>query len=71
MQTVPPDRVSDYYRAVDEENELVREALAHISAEQDAGRLSTAEAAHERVGLLTAHLERLHQLRVTHLGDQP
>ena len=59
-----------YHDAVTEAENDVAEALSHIAAEVDAGRLSVAEAAHERVGLLTAHLERLHQLRITHLGGE-
>jgi hypothetical protein len=64
-------QAAHYYEAARAADDDVREALSHVSAEQDAGRLTTLEAAHERVRLLEAHLERCRQLRITHLGDTP
>jgi hypothetical protein len=54
-----------YFAALaDEQN-----ALAAIRDEQAAGRISAAEAAAEREGLLTAHLGRLAALRAQYLGE--
>jgi hypothetical protein len=57
-----------YYDALRDEEEALSEALGHIRAEEDAGRITTVEAAAERVGLLEQHLERLARLRAEHLG---
>ena len=61
-------RHSAYYRAVAEADDDLHDAISHVVAEQDAGRISLAEAAAERCQLLTNHLERLEQLRRQHLG---
>jgi hypothetical protein len=45
------------------------DAISHIVAEQDSGRISPLQACLERVGLLEAHLERLKRLRAEHLGE--
>lgn len=64
-------RAVHYYRAAEQADADVREALAHVSAEQDAGRLTTRQAAGERIRLLENHLERCRQLRLEHLGGTP
>ena len=58
-----------YFDAIREAEEDVAEALGHIRAEEDAGRITVTEAAAERVGLLERHLERCRQLRAEHLGS--
>jgi hypothetical protein len=58
-----------YYDAVSQADEALDDALAAVRAEQDAGRITVAEAACERVGLLERHLELLRRLRAEHLGD--
>jgi hypothetical protein len=58
-----------YFDAIREAEEDVAEALGHIRAEQDAGRITVTEAAAERVQLLERHLERCRQLRAEHLGS--
>ena len=59
------------FDAIRRAEEDVSEALGHIRAEEDAGRITTVEAAAERVGLLERHLERCRQLRAEHLGGTP
>jgi len=61
-------RCSAYYDALRTEEDALSDALGHIRAEEDAGRVTTVEAATERVGLLERHLERCRQLRAEHLG---
>jgi hypothetical protein len=65
MSTAEP---SPYYRAVTESNDALEEALGHVRAEQDAGRLTTSQACAERIKLLEDHLERCRELRRQHLG---
>jgi hypothetical protein len=69
MGNHPTHDHSAYFAAVSEAADELAEAQSHIRAEQDAGRISVAEAAVERVGLLERHLERLEQLRREHFGD--
>jgi hypothetical protein len=58
-----------YFAALGDERAAFDDALAAIRAEQDAGRISAAEAAAEREGLLTAHLGRLAAIRAEYLGE--
>jgi len=62
-------RCSAYFDAIREAEDDVADALGNIRAEEDAGRITTVEAATERVGLLERHLERCRQLRAEHLGE--
>jgi hypothetical protein len=55
--------VTGYFDAMREADERLDEALAHLRAEQDAGRITAAEAAAERVGLLERHLAECQRLR--------
>lgn len=57
-----------YCEALCEAADDLDDALAAIRAETTAGRVTPAEAAAERCGLLTRHLERLERLRAEHLG---
>jgi hypothetical protein len=57
-----------YFAALADEQDAFDDALAAIRAEQDAGRITVAEAAAERVGLLERHLELLKRLRDVYLG---
>jgi hypothetical protein len=68
MQNHPTHDPIAYFAALDDEQDAFDDALAAIRAEQDAGRITPAEAAAERVGLLEQHLERCRQLRAEHLG---
>ena len=52
-----------YFDAMREADEVLDEALSHVRAEQDAGRITPAEAAAERVGLLERHLAECRRLR--------
>ena len=45
--------------------------LGHVRAEEDAHRITPAEAAAERIGLLERHLELCQQARLDHLGGTP
>ena len=65
------DTHSAYYDAVSKTNADLEEALSHVRAEEDAHRISPAEAAAERVGLLERHLELCQQARLDHLGGTP
>ena len=65
------DTHSAYYDAVSKANADLEEALSHVRAEEDAHRISPAEAAAERVGLLERHLELCRQARLDHLGGTP
>jgi hypothetical protein len=62
------DRHSAYYSTVGKADADLDEALSHVRAEQDAGRITPAEAASERVELLERHLELCQQARLDHLG---
>ena len=59
-----------YAEALAEASDDLDDALAAIRAETTAGRVSPAEAATERAGLLSRHLARLEQLRHEHLGGE-
>ena len=65
------DKHSAYYDAVSRADAGLEEALGQIRAEEDAHRITTAEAAAERIGLLERHLELCQQARLDHLGGTP
>ena len=65
------DTHSAYYDAVSKADADLDEALSHVRAEEDAHRITTAEAAAERIGLLERHLELCQQARLDHLGGTP
>jgi hypothetical protein len=62
------DRHSAYYDAMHDADEALADALSHVRAEEDAHRITTAEAAVERVGLLERHIELCQRLRGELLG---
>ena len=62
------DRHSAYYDAMRDADEALDDALAAVRAEEDAHRITPAEAAVERVGLLERHIELCQRLRREHLG---
>ena len=68
MQNHPTGPRSAYADALRQAADDLDDALSHIRAESDAGRLSPAAAAGERADLLERHLERCRQLRAEHLG---
>lgn len=57
------DRHATYFDAMRQADEDLDEALAAVRAEGDAGRITPAEAAAERVGLLERHLAECRRLR--------
>ncbi len=57
------DRHSAYYDAMRDADEALEDALAAIRAETAAGRVTPAEAAAERAGLLERHLAEAERLR--------
>jgi hypothetical protein len=63
-----PGDLSSYFAAVGEAGDDLADALSHVRAEEDAGRIGPLEACAERVGLLERHLELLARLRREHLG---
>jgi hypothetical protein len=65
------DQHSAYYDAIHEADADLEEAISHVRAEEDAHRITPAEAAAERVGLLERHLELCQQARIAHLGGTP
>jgi len=52
-----------YFNAMRDLDEALDDALGHIRAEQDAGRITPAQAAAERVGLLERHIAECRRLR--------
>ena len=66
--TRDPER---YFAALKDEQNALDDALAAIRDEQAAGRITPAEAAAEREGLLTAHLGRVDAIRARYLGGEP
>jgi hypothetical protein len=66
----PTDPRVDYATALAQAADDLDDALACIRAETTAGRVTPAEAAAERAGLLERHLARLEQLRREHLGGE-
>ncbi len=57
------DRHTTYYDAMRDADEALEDALGHVRAEEDAHRITPAEAAAERVGLLERHLAECQRLR--------
>jgi hypothetical protein len=57
-----------YYQAMRDADEALDDALAAVRAEEDAHRITPAEAAAERVGLLERHIAECRRLRREHLG---
>jgi hypothetical protein len=69
MQNDPTTgRHSAYYDAMRDADEVLEDALSHVRAEEDAHRITPAEAAAERVGLLERHLAECQRLRRELLG---
>ena len=64
-----PTRLERYFAALALEQDSFDDALRCIRDEQASGRITAAEAAAERAGLLEAHLARLAALRAEHLGE--
>jgi len=62
------DRHSAYFDAMRDLDEALDDALGHVRAEQDAGRITPAQAAAERAGLLERHLAECRRLRRELLG---
>ena len=58
-----------YAAALAQAGDDLEDALSAIRAETTAGRVSPAEAAAERAGLLERHLARLERLRAEHSGE--
>ena len=65
------DKHSAYYDAVSQADADLEDALSHVRADEAAERITPAEAAAERVGLLERHLAECQQARVEHLGGTP
>ena len=62
------DGHSAYYDAMRDADEALEDALSHVRAEEDSRRITPAEAAAERVGLLERHLAECQRLRRELLG---
>ena len=62
------DDHSQYYEAMHQADEDLAAALSALRIEEDSHRVTTAEAAAGRVGLLERHIELCQQLRREHLG---
>jgi hypothetical protein len=61
--TAASDRHRAYFDAMRDADEALDDALAAVRAEQDAGRITAADAAAERCALLERHLAECRQLR--------
>ena len=59
-----------YFDAMRAADEALDDALAAVRAEEDAGRITPAEAAAERVGLLERRIAESRRLRREHLGGE-
>jgi hypothetical protein len=66
--TTAGDRHETYFAAMRDADAALDDALGHVRAEQDAGRITPAEAAAERVGLLERHIAECQRLRRELLG---
>jgi hypothetical protein len=65
-------RSAAYFDALREADEALDDALSHVRAEQDAGRITATEAAAERTGLFERHIaecRRLHRELLGTLGE--
>ncbi len=69
MANHPTRDLAAYYAALGDEQDALDDALAAIRAETAAGRVTPAEAAAERAGLMERHLARLGELRRVYLGE--
>jgi hypothetical protein len=65
------DLHSAYFSAIHQADADLEEAISHVRAEEDAHRITPAEAAAERCELLERHLELCRQARLEHLGGTP
>jgi hypothetical protein len=65
--TFDPDRLAQYNQLVAEEAARLDGALAAIRADEAAGRLTTRQAADNRIAVLEANLTRLRLLRAEYL----
>ena len=63
MHDHPRDELAAYFDALRDLDQGLDQALGHVRAEQDAGRLTPVQAAAERVGLLERHLAECRRLR--------
>jgi hypothetical protein len=59
-----------YYSAMRDADDALQDALAAIRAQEDAHRITPAEAAAERVGVLERHLAECQRLRRDLLGGE-
>ena len=59
-----------YFDAMRAADAALDDALAAVRAEEDAGRITPAEAAAERVGLLERHIAECRRLRREHLAGE-
>jgi len=68
MQNHPTEGHGAYFDAMHDLDEATDRALAAVRAGEDAGRITAAQAAAERVGLLESHLAECRRLRRELLG---
>lgn len=68
MSDHPTDRHARYYEAVQDADDALEEAVTHVRARQDAGEITTLQAANERIRLLENHQAEVRRLRIEHLG---
>jgi hypothetical protein len=62
------DSASPYYQAVSASDAALEQRQRQISAAEDAGRITTREAADARVAALTNHLAACSEARERYLG---
>ena len=70
MSSDPTDRNSTYFDAMRDADEALDDALRAVRAEEDADRITPAQAATERIGLLERHIAECRRLRREHLGGE-
>jgi len=67
-------RSAAYFDAMRELDKALDDALSHVRAEHDAGRITSAAAAAGRIGLLERHIaegRRLRRQLLGEAGDEP
>jgi hypothetical protein len=67
MSSMDEDRRSRYYIEAGAEDRRLAERLAAIRSREDAGTITTRQAADERIAVMEQHLEAVRELRRLHL----
>ena len=69
MSTIPSPEPGSYIEAVTAEDDRLKAVLAGISADEEAGNLTTREAADNRIAALERHIAKCQALRIRFFGN--